>query len=126
MHRALLLAGAALVGLVAPARGVLFGGGGELEKKQKLAESRFFGNVTVPKMWVPISVRDRAHGGDPIVQLCLINWEPYWREPHVFGKFRSVQMRSGCTGTGASGGGRLKSGALSEVTNETCGCACVA
>ena len=40
----------------------------------------------------PANRASRAHARARL----QVDWEPYWRNPHEFGKFKAVQQRSGC------------------------------
>ena len=45
----------------------------------------------VPSHWTPIGV---GRGKDPIVELCKLNYDAYWRMPHKLPMFKVAKYRS--------------------------------
>lgn len=80
---------------------------------------------------VPISLRPAEVGDttidgqpDPIVELCLVDWNPYWKAPHLYGKYKVLLQSNRCFagGRGLSSGparkektGRRRTRRLSEL-----------
>ena len=50
----------------------------------------------VPSHWTPINV---GSGPDPVVQLCKLDYDSYWRAPHKLPMFKDLVGASGCRGS---------------------------
>ena len=90
-----------------------------LQRRRTTAQRTTNSPAPVAPPRVPISLRPAEEGDttidgqpDPIVELCLVDWNPYWKAPHLYGKYKVLLQSNRCF----AGGRGLSSGTARKET----------